>query len=82
MSKLFSMSKPQEITEYMWTTWAQRNNLTNCQDVGGVSREGWDLRWEVERLQKIIIKRESEITALRFDNAMLKAELNATRGKR
>jgi len=55
------------------------DNLTNCQTV---AMEGWDMRWEVERLQKIIIKRESEITALRFDNAMLKAELNATRGKK
>jgi hypothetical protein len=58
----------------------KRDNLTSGQTVVGM--EGWDLRWEIERLQKIVVKRESEITALRFDNAMLKAELNSIRGKR
>jgi predicted kinase len=58
----------------------KRDNLTSGQTVVGM--EGWDLRWEIERLQKIVAKRESEITALRFDNAMLKAELNSIRGKR
>lgn len=55
------------------------DNLTNGQTV---AREAWDLRWEVERLQKVVVKREAEITALRFDNAMLKAELNSVRGKK
>ena len=56
-----------------------RDNLTGGQTV---AREAWDLRWEVERLEKLVAKRDAEITALRFDNAMLKAELNSVRGKR
>ena len=55
------------------------DNLTNGQTV---AREAWDLRWEVERLEKLVAKRDAEITALRFDNAMLKAELNSVRGKK
>jgi uncharacterized protein YjaG (DUF416 family) len=54
------------------------DNLTGCQNV----REGWDLRWEIERLEKLVAKRDAEITTLRFDVAMLKAELNSVRGKK
>ena len=56
-----------------------RDNLTGCQTV---AMEGWDLRWEIERLEKLVAKRDAEITTLRFDVAMLKAELNSVRGKR
>ena len=59
------------------------DNLTGSQSVAsGVSREGWDLRWEVERLEKLVAKRDSEIGSLRFEVAMLKAELNAIRGRK
>ena len=54
----------------------KRDNLTICQDV----LEPWDTRWEIERLQKIIANKDAEIGALRFDRAMLKAEVNALRG--
>ena len=50
-----------------------RDNLTGGQNV----REGWDLRWEIERLEKLVAKRDAEIGSLRFDVAMLKAELNS-----
>ena len=62
------------------------DNLTGCQSVdarqSSVAREAWDLRWEVERLEKLVAKRDAEITALRFDNAMLKAELNSIKEKK
>ena len=54
----------------------KRDNLTSGQDV----LEPWDTRWEIERLQKIIANKDAEIGALRFDRAMLKAEVNALRG--
>lgn len=55
-----------------------RNNLTNGQTVeSGVSREGWDLRWEVERLKKALAERDQEIGMLRFEKMMLKSKLNA-----
>ena len=54
----------------------KRDNLTRGQDV----LEPWDTRWEIERLQKIIANKDAEIGALRFDRAMLKAEVNALRG--
>ena len=54
------------------------NNLTNCQTVAS---EGWDLRWEIDRLGKMLESRDKEIGSLRFDIAVLKAELNATRGR-
>lgn len=54
----------------------KRDNLTGGQDV----LEPWDTRWEIERLQKIIANKDAEIGALRFDRAMLKAEVNALRG--
>ena len=69
------MSKKPTMKEWMSIC----DNLTDGQTV---AREAWDLRWEVERLEKLVAKRDAEITALRFDNAMLKAELNSVRGKR
>jgi hypothetical protein len=68
-----------------------KDNLTSCQDVGisGGSREGWDLRWEIERLANQVKFMEKDIESLRFElakeqyaKAMLIAELNAIRGKR
>lgn len=56
-----------------------RDNLTGGQTV---VMEGWDLRWEIERLEKLVAKRDAEIGSLRFDVAMLKAELNSVRGKK
>ena len=59
------------------------DNLTGSQSVAsGVSREGWDLRWEVERLQKAVDQKDEQIGRLRYEVAMLKAELNATRGRK
>ena len=61
----------------------KRDNLTGCQSVGAERcdvLEPWDTRWEIERLQKIIANKDAEIGALRFDRAMLKAEVNALRG--
>ena len=54
----------------------KRDSLTG----GQVVLEPWDTRWEIERLQKIIANKDAEIGALRFDRAMLKAEVNALRG--
>ena len=55
------------------------DNLTGGQVV---AMERWDLQWEINRLQKIIERRDAEIGSLRFDLVMLKAELNAIRGRR
>ena len=49
----------------------ERRYADNLTDGQTVAREAWDLRWEVERLEKLVAKRDAEITALRFDNAML-----------
>jgi hypothetical protein len=64
-----------------------KDKLTSGQDVGGM--EGWDLRWEVERLANQVKFMEKDIESLRFElakeqyaKAMLIAELNAIRGKR
>lgn len=55
------------------------DNLTSGQTV--VS-EGWDLRWEIDRLGKMLESKDKEIGSLRFDISVLKAELNATRGQK
>lgn len=54
-----------------------RDNLTDGQNV---VMEGWDLRWEIDRLGKMLESKDKEIGSLRFDIAVLKAELNAMRG--
>ena len=86
------MSKKPTMKEWMGIC----DNLTDGQTVGAMDalidaanpyifnpkREGWDLRWEIERLEKLVAKRDAEITTLRFDVAMLKAELNSVRGKK
>lgn len=54
-----------------------RDNLTDGQNV---VMEGWDLRWEIDRLGKMLESKDKEIGSLRFDIAVLKAELNAIRG--
>ena len=86
------MSKKPTMKEWMSIC----DNLTDGQTVGAMDalidaanpyifnpkREGWDLRWEVERLEKLVAKRDAEIGSLRFDLVMLKAELNAIRGRR
>jgi len=56
-----------------------RDNLTSGQVVAS---EGWDLRWEIDRLGKMLESRDKEIGSLRFDIVVLKAELNAARGGR
>jgi uncharacterized protein YjaG (DUF416 family) len=61
----------------------EMDNMTLSQDVGsGVRMERWDFQWEIERLEKLVAKRDAEIGALRFDVAMLKAELNSIRGRK
>lgn len=57
-----------------------RDNLTDGQFVGGMER--WDLKWDIDRLERLVKAKDKEIGALRFDVAMLKAELNATRGRK
>lgn len=60
-----------------------RDNLTRCQNVGsGMSRERWDMEWEIERLEKLVAEKDKQIGALRFDVAILKAELNSVRGRK
>lgn len=56
-----------------------RDNLTNCQNVG---MERWDMRWEIERLEKLVAEKDKQIGSLRFDVAILKAELNSVRGRK
>lgn len=56
-----------------------RDNLTNCQTVG---MERWDMEWEIERLEKLVAEKDKQIGALRFDVAILKAELNSVRGRK
>ena len=65
-----------------------QDNLTRSQDVG-VSRERWDIQWEVERLVNQVKFMEKDIESLRFElakeqyaKAMLIAELNAIRGRK
>lgn len=55
-----------------------RDSLTDSQ----VVMERWDREWEIERLEKLIAEKDKQIGALRFDVAILKAELNSVRGKR
>lgn len=85
MSKLWENHKLAEL-EKRFELKGKYDNLTGCQSVdarqSSVAMEGWDLRWEIERLEKLVAKRDAEITTLRFDVAMLKAELNSVRGKR
>lgn len=57
--------------------WEKRDMLTSGQHV---AMEGWDLRWEIDRLGKMLESKDKEIGSLRFDIAVLKAELNAMRG--
>ena len=78
MSKLWENHKLAEL-EKRFELEGKYDNLTGGQTV---VMEGWDLRWEIERLEKLVAKRDAEITTLRFDVAMLKAELNSVRGKR
>ena len=78
MSKLWENHKLAEL-EKRFELEGKYDNLTGGQTV---AREAWDLRWEIERLEKLVAKRDAEITTLRFDVAMLKAELNSVRGKR
>lgn len=78
MSKLWENHKLAEL-EKRFELEGKYDNLTGGQTV---AMEGWDLRWEIERLEKLVAKRDAEITTLRFDVAMLKAELNSVRGKR
>lgn len=59
--------------------WPTPDSLTDCQFVG---MERWDMQWEIERLQKIVANKDKEIGSLRFDVAILKAELNAVRGRK
>ena len=60
--------------------WEKRDTLTSGQFVGGMER--WDLQWDIDRLERLVEAKDKEIGALRFDVAMLKAELNSIRGKR
>lgn len=57
----------------------KRDNLTLRQTV---AMEGWDLRWEIKRLNLMPKAKEAEIVMLRYDRAMLKAELNSVRGRK
>lgn len=57
----------------------ERDNLTISQRV---AMEGWDLRWEISRLQTLLKLRDAEITALKYDKATLIAELNSVRGRK
>ena len=66
--------------------WEKRDMLTSGQVV---AMEGWDLRWEVDRLNKLVKFMEEDIQNLRFElaqeqyaKATLIAELNSIRGKR
>lgn len=86
------MNKPRKISKEEWMEYC--DNLTDGQNVGAVDalinaanpyifnpkREGWDLRWEIDRLGKMLESKDKEIGSLRFDIAVLKAELNAIRG--
>jgi len=62
------MNKPRKISKEEWMKYC--DNLTDGQNVGAV-----------DRLGKMLESRDKEIGSLRFDIAVLKAELNATRGR-
>jgi hypothetical protein len=67
--------------------WPSADNLTIESDcpknyIFKPTMERWDYEWEIERLEKMLAIKDKEIGALRFDIAILKAELNSVRGRK